>query len=113
MKFLRLWAIVLLAGFLLINCTDHTDTPIEKNTFTDERPVATVYEISRDIACRERASINSPVVMHLAKGRKVDLASDTNGAIKADGYYWVRIYPRLSQSPISCYATAENLIPRQ
>ena len=112
MEFLRLWAIILVAGFLLVNCTDNTDTPVE-SSFTDNRPVATVYETSGKIACRESASINAPIVMRLPKGHKVDLASDTDGAIKADGHYWVRIYPRLSQSPTSCYAVAENLIPRQ
>lgn len=112
MELLRLWTVILFAGFILVNCNDHTETSTEE-VFTDSRSVATVYETSKRIACRQSASINAPIVMHLSKGDKVDLASNINGAIKADGHYWVQIYPRLSQSPTSCYAAAEYLIPRQ
>ena len=74
MELLRLWAIVLFAGFLLVNCNDNTETSTEE-VFANNRSVATVYETSREVACRQSASINSPIVMQLPKGHKVDLAS--------------------------------------
>lgn len=112
MKFFRLWAVALLAGFLLVNCNDNIAT-LASTVALNERPVATVYETTTEIECHKKARLNSSVVMILSRGHTVDLASADDGAIKADGYYWVQVYPRLSQLPTSCYVAARYLIPRQ
>ena len=112
MRVLRIWSTALLTGFLLVNCNDNATTLVD-TVAIDERPIATVYETTTEIECHKNAKLDSDVVMILSEGYKVDLASATDGAVKADGYYWVRVYPRLSQLPTSCYVAARYLIPRQ
>ena len=112
MKLLQLWAILLLSGFMLVNCNDNdSDYVMDEESPVETRPIATVYETTTKVKCRSSASIISSVVINLAKGQKVDLV-DNDGASHADGYYWVHVYPRLSSKPHSCYIAARYLIPR-
>ncbi len=113
MKLLQLWAVLLLSGFILVNCNDNdSDYVMNKESPVETRPVATVYETTTKVKCRSGASINSGVVVSLTKGQKVDLVNN-DGVIHADDYYWVHVYPRLSSKPHSCYIAARYLIPRR
>lgn len=111
--FLVFTSIALLS--MLTACEEVTKNTIDETVSDDEtvlesRPVATTYRTIQASRCYQSPDTQSDLIASLAANRLVDLVSINNATMRANGRFWLHVYPRLSHRP-SCYIEARNLVP--
>lgn len=102
--------------FLLYACGESNQSTTEptvsdtSESILESRPVATTYRTIQRSQCYQAPDRQSDLITSLSANRLVDLVSINNATMRANGRFWLHVYPRLSHRP-SCYIEARNLVP--